>query len=127
MPSKARPLSPHLGIYRWSMTMALSIVHRMSGGFLGLGAIVMVMVLVSIASGPESFSGMQALLGSFLGQLFLFAWTLALYIHLANGVRHLVWDAGYGFGKEESEKTALIAIAAGLALTILTWIVAWVV
>lgn len=92
-----RPLSPHLTIWRWHITMATSIAHRVSGVALYVGAIVLTVWLVSIAAGPDVFEAVNGLLLSLPGRAVLFAFTLAATFHLANGVRHLVWDTGAGF------------------------------
>lgn len=120
-----RPLSPHLGIYRWQLTMALSILHRASGVFLSLGAIVMVAILASVALGPGQYESIQAWLAHPVGLLLLLAWTLALYLHLANGVRHLVWDTGIGLEKNIANKSGLWVVAFAVLATLATWAFAW--
>ena len=99
-----RPLSPHLGIYRWKLTMALSILHRMTGVFLSMGAVLLVTMLISVASGPDYFGFMMGLLTHPIGTLLLFFWSFSLYLHMANGVRHLFWDMGWGFSKSTFHK-----------------------
>src|SRR5262245_31092410 len=96
-PAAARPLSPHLQVYRWQLTMSLSILHRATGVGLAVGTVILVWCLVAAATGPEQFAFAQAMLGSWVGRILLFGWTFALFYHLANGIRHLFWDAGYGF------------------------------
>ncbi len=125
MGTSQRPLSPHLGIYRWQLTMALSILHRMSGVFLGIGAVVMVIVLASIASGSSQFETVQSWLAHPIGLLLLFGWTFALYLHLANGVRHLVWDAGVALEKHTANRSGLFVIAFAVLATAATWAIAW--
>jgi len=95
MRSADRPLSPHLQIYRWQLTSVLSILHRATGVVLSAGAILLVWWLVAAASGPEAYEGVEDFLGSWLGLLVLFGWTVSLFYHLCNGVRHLVWDTGH--------------------------------
>ena len=95
-----RPLSPHLQIYRWYFTMALSIAHRVTGVGLALGLLLLTWWLLALASGPEAFATVQAVMDSWLGVLVLFVYTLVLFYHMGNGVRHLVWDFGYGFDVE---------------------------
>ena len=97
-----RPLSPHLQVYRWQWTMALSILHRATGLALTVGALLMVFWLLALATGPDSFAGLQAFLGSWFGRLLLFGWTWALAYHFLNGIRHLVWDAGKGFDRHRT-------------------------
>lgn len=92
-----RPLSPHLQVYRWQITNTLSILHRLTGLALSLGALVLAGWLVSLASGPEAYSRAQAVFASAWFKLPLAGWTFCFFYHLANGVRHLFWDAGLGF------------------------------
>ena len=125
MGTPQRPLSPHLGIYRWQLTMALSILHRASGAFLGIGAVLLVVVLTSIAMGAETFALVQSWLAHPIGLVLLFGWSFALYLHLANGVRHLVWDTGLGLEKHIANKSGLWVIAFALLATAATWAVAW--
>ena len=94
----ARPLSPHLQVYRWPVSMALSIVHRATGIGLSVGALVMTGWLLAAATSDAAFATIQALLGSPLGILLIFGWTAALILHLCLGIRHLVWDTGRGYG-----------------------------
>lgn len=120
-----RPLSPHLGIYRWQLTMALSILHRLTGVFLSIGAVLLVIVLASIATGPAEFLMIQEWISHPIGQVVLIAWTFALFLHLANGVRHLFWDAGWGFGKSTANQTGILVMLFALVATIATWVLAW--
>lgn len=118
-----RPLSPHLQVYKFEWTMALSITHRITGVGLAVGTLLLTWWLVAAAAGPESFARAQKFIGSGLGLLLMFGWTWALFYHLANGIRHLVWDAGYSFELKNAEKGAYIVAAASLGLTILAWII----
>jgi succinate dehydrogenase / fumarate reductase, cytochrome b subunit len=90
----SRPLSPHLQIYRPQITSVLSISHRATGLALSLGTLLLVWWLVALARGPEAFASVQSFVGSWLGRLLLLGWTFSLFFHLANGIRHLCWDAG---------------------------------
>jgi succinate dehydrogenase / fumarate reductase, cytochrome b subunit len=119
----SRPLSPHLDIYRWQWTMALSILHRATGVALTVGTLLLTWWLVSAAIGPAAFAKAQGFIGSGLGMLLLFGWTFALFYHMAAGIRHLVWDAGYSFDLPSAEKGAYIVIGASLVLTVATWVV----
>lgn len=119
----SRPLSPHLDIYRWQWTMALSILHRATGVALTVGTLLLTWWLVSAAIGPAAFAKAQGFIGSGLGMLLLFGWTFALFYHMAAGIRHLVWDAGYSFDLPSAEKGAYIVIGASLILTVATWVV----
>ncbi len=120
-----RPLSPHLGIYRWQLTMALSILHRATGVFLSIGAVLIVVVLTSIAMGAAQYVTVQSWLAHPIGLALLVAWSFALYLHLANGVRHLIWDAGIGLEKHVANKSGLWVIAFAVLATAATWAVAW--
>lgn len=122
MAQGARPLSPHLQIYRWYLTMATSILHRVTGSALVVGLLLFTWWLAAIAAGPESFAIVQAVMHNFFGWLVLFGFTLALFYHLANGIRHLAWDAGYGFDKAVAHKTGIATFAAAGGLTVLFWL-----
>ena len=101
--------------------MALSIMHRLTGLALALGAVLLVWWLMALATGPEAFARAQSLMGSFLGRLALFGFTLALLFHLLNGIRHLAWDAGFGFSLAASRATGVIVLVLSLALTFAAW------
>lgn len=122
--ARKRPISPHLQIYKPQITSALSILHRITGGVLVVGTLVLVYWLGAIAAGPEAYAQAKAILGSFIGKVALFGWTWALFYHLANGIRHLVWDAGYGFDLPTVYLTSKITVAASFILTILIWLIA---
>src|SRR5690242_2044070 len=92
-----RPASPPMGIYRWQITMTMSLLHRATGVALAVGTLALVYWLVSAARGVEAYSDTQALFGSWIGQFLLWGWTFSLFYHLCNGIRHLAWDAGWGF------------------------------
>ena len=119
-----RPLSPHLQVYRWPLSMALSILHRASGVFLAAGTIVLVWWLMAVAAGGEHYVTFSACIASPLGQLALLGWTVALMFHLLNGIRHLAWDAGWGFDKARTEATGWVVVIGTVALTALVWWVA---
>jgi succinate dehydrogenase / fumarate reductase cytochrome b subunit len=91
-----RPLSPYW-IYRWEITMWLSSLHRITGLLLSLGAVVLAAWLIALASGPEAFGTMAGLVGAGWFKPLLVGWVFCFFFHLANGIRHLTWDAGYGF------------------------------
>lgn len=122
MATANRPLSPHLQIYRWQNSMTLSILHRATGIALAVGTLLLVYWLAAAAAGPQAFDTAQALLGSFLGRLCLLGWSFALFYHLANGIRHLAWDAGWGFELPVMATTAWIVVIAAGILTLLAWI-----
>ena len=122
MARSARPLSPHLQVYRWYFTMALSIGHRVSGIGLALGLVLLTWWLLALASGPEAFATVQAVMHSWLGVLVLFVYTFVLFYHLANGVRHLAWDMGYGFELQAAINSGIAVLAFAGAMTVLVWL-----
>ena len=121
MATTSRPLSPHLQIYRPQLTSVLSITHRATGLLLCAGAIVFAWWVVALASGPEAFAAVRSALGSWLGIAFLFAWTFSFFFHLCNGIRHLFWDAGFGFELRTAHASGMAVIAGSIALTVLAW------
>ncbi len=108
-----RPLSPHLGVWRWHVTMATSIFHRASGVALYLGAMVLTGWLAALAGGQRAYEGYMGALQSPLGLLVLFGITAAACYHLSNGIRHLVWDAGKGFSPKTSNASGWATIICG--------------
>lgn len=120
--SSERPLSPHLQVYRPQLTSVLSILHRLTGIFLALGTLLLVWWLVAAAAGPEAYGAVQWFLGSWLGYLLLFGWSVAFFYHLCNGIRHLVWDAGYGLELEDVYRSGWAVVIATAALTVIAWI-----
>lgn len=125
MQTDNRPLSPHLQIYRLPLTALTSISHRISGVMLLVGSLVLVYWLVALAGGPVSHEQASAVLGNWFVQLLMFVWTFALFYHLSNGIRHLFWDAGYGFELDIAHKSGIAAVAAAGVLTVVAWIIAW--
>ena len=121
----ARPLSPHLQIYRWSWTMAMSIAHRVTGSALYAGTVLIAAWLVAAASGAGAYETAQAIAGSFLGRLVLFGYSFALLHHMVGGLRHFVWDMGYGYDPETRMNMAKYSVFVSAGLTILLWIVAY--
>ncbi|MGQ9371380.1 succinate dehydrogenase, cytochrome b556 subunit [Azospirillum sp. ST 5-10] len=119
----SRPLSPHLQVYRFEWTMALSITHRITGVGLVIGTLLLAWWLIAAAAGPEAFATAQGFIGSWFGMLLMFGWTWALFYHLSNGIRHLVWDTGMAFELQNAELGAYIVVGASLGLTVLAWIV----
>ena len=122
-----RPLSPHLQVYRPQLTSMLSILHRITGVALAVGTLLLVYWLAAAASGPESYASAQGFVGSWFGLLLLFGWSYALFYHLCNGIRHLFWDAGYGFELEQAYRSGLAVVGASAVLTVLSWIVGTIV
>lgn len=125
MTSHNRPLSPHLQIYKPQITSVLSITHRATGVVLCGGLLLLVYWVVAIASGPEAYAGLQSFNGSFLGRLLLFVWSLSLFYHLCNGIRHLFWDAGYGLEIEAAQTSGWAVVIASVVLTVAAWVWAY--
>ncbi|WP_119167539.1 succinate dehydrogenase, cytochrome b556 subunit [Algihabitans albus] len=122
-----RPLSPHLQVYRPQLTSVLSILHRITGLALAGGTLLLVWWLVAAAVGPEAYASATGFIGSWLGLFMLLGWSAALFYHLANGIRHLVWDAGYGFELETVYRSGWAVVIATIALTALAWIIGLVI
>lgn len=119
-----RPLSPHISIYRWPVTMVTSILHRATGIAMAAGFIVLVGWLFDAASGPEVYAKFLGVMNSTLGWILLVGWSYAFFYHLSNGIRHLVWDTGRGLEKEQATASAWFVIAASIVLTAAFWWVA---
>jgi succinate dehydrogenase / fumarate reductase cytochrome b subunit len=117
-----RPLSPHLQIYRWQLTSVLSILHRASGVALTLGTILLVWWLAAAADGPQAYGSVQWFLASWVGRILWFGWSVALFYHLCNGLRHLWWDTGRGFELKSVYSSGWAMVAATAALTVIAWI-----
>jgi len=124
MSTSNRPLSPHLQVYRPQLTSVLSISHRATGVALAAGAVLLVVWLLALAGGPESYASASSVLGSLPGKAVMFLFTLALFYHLCNGIRHLFWDAGYGFELATAYASGKAVVAIAAVLTALTWIIA---
>jgi succinate dehydrogenase / fumarate reductase cytochrome b subunit len=120
-----RPLSPHLKVYRWSWTMTMSIVHRVTGSALALGIALLAIWLVALASGPRAYEAVQGFFGSPIGILILFGYTFVLMHHMLGGVRHLVWDFGHGMEPAQRINMARFTLVGSVALTVLIWVVAF--
>lgn len=126
MASMNRPLSPHLQVYRPQMTSVLSILHRVTGVVLTIGTVLLTWWLVSAAYGPDAFAVCQAFLGSWFGQLLLWGFTFSLFYHLSNGIRHLLWDFGWGFELPQVRASGIVMLASAVVLTVITLIAAYV-
>ena len=127
MTPASRPLSPHLQIYRPQITSVLSIGHRATGLALGAGTIFLVWWLVAAATSDVAFATAQGFFGSWLGLLLLFGWSFSFFYHLCNGIRHLVWDAGFGFDLRTTYISGWTVLGASGALTVLAWVVGLVI
>jgi succinate dehydrogenase / fumarate reductase cytochrome b subunit len=119
----SRPLSPHLQVYRWPISMAISILHRVTGVALGVGTLLLTWWLVAAAGPDEVFDRAQWFMGSALGLLLLFGWTAALIFHFFSGIRHLAWDAGFGFDAPVYGTTGWGVVIATAVCTVLVWAV----
>lgn len=120
-----RPMSPHLSVWRWHVTMATSILHRATGMALYVGVLIAAGWAVALAAGPGAFHGYRLLLASPLGQLALFGLTVSLFYHLANGVRHLFWDTGRGLEPKTADMSGWAAIVFGVVAAVLIWAIAF--
>ncbi len=127
MSTQNRPLSPHLQVYKWQWTMFLSIVHRATGVALAAGTLLLLWWLLALADGPESFALVQKVVASWIGRLVLFGWTWALFYHLCNGIRHLVWDVGLGFELEVARASGYVVAGVSVLLTVLAWVAGYAV
>jgi len=116
-----RPLSPHVQVWRWHLTMFTSIAHRASGAGLYAGALILAAWAVALASGPAVYDSYRHLMGSPLGKVVLFLLTLGVFYHLANGIRHLVWDSGRGLDIKSANFSAVVAIAFAIVATLVIW------
>ena len=124
MATRERPLSPHLQVYRWQITMTMSILHRVTGVGLVAGAFGLAWWLLAVAAGGEQYARAAACLASPLGKFLLFGFSLALVYHLLNGLRHLFWDIGWGFEIPEVYKSGYIVAVLTVLLTAVIWFVA---
>jgi len=120
-----RPLSPHLSIYKPAITMTTSIIHRITGGALYFGTVLLAVWLISAAVSEECFNFVNGLFGSWVGRLVLFGYTWALMQHLAGGIRHFIWDMGAGLEKHTASKMAWATVVFSVVATILIWVVAY--
>jgi succinate dehydrogenase / fumarate reductase, cytochrome b subunit len=124
---RPRPLSPHLSVYRPTMTMAMSIAHRISGAALYVGVLLLAWFLIAVSSDASSFAVFSDFISSFIGRLTLFVITWALFHHLVGGVRHILWDAGYGLDAPLRDQMAWATAIGGFALTVLVWAIGFAV
>lgn len=127
MAHDSRPLSPDIQIYRPQLTSVLSISHRITGVALSVGALPLVAWLIAVAAGPHAYSVAQSFTNSWLGLLLMLAWTFSFFFHLCNGIRHLAWDAGYGFELRTIYASGWMALAASAALTVIAWSTSFIV
>jgi succinate dehydrogenase / fumarate reductase cytochrome b subunit len=123
--SADRPISPHLQVWRWHVTMATSIFHRASGMALYFGALILAGWAIALASGPDAYGAYMSLLGSIVGKLVMFGLTLALTYHFANGIRHLIWDLGAGLNVKSANASGWFAIVIAVVAAVAIWVVAY--
>ncbi len=117
-----RPLSPHLQIYRWQWTMALSILHRMTGVALAAGMLLLLCWLAAAAAGPTQYAAIQAFLGHWIGRALMLGFVFSLFYHLLNGIRHLFWDAGKGFAIPIARASGILVALGAVVLTLLAFV-----
>jgi succinate dehydrogenase / fumarate reductase cytochrome b subunit len=125
MSPQSRPLSPHLQVYRPMYTMVLSISHRISGVFQSIGMLLLVYWLVAAASGDDAYARATAFFGNPLVRLAIAGWVIAFWFHLFAGIRHLVWDAGYGFEKQVARRSARFVVIMAALASLFTLALAW--
>jgi succinate dehydrogenase / fumarate reductase cytochrome b subunit len=124
-PLRPRPISPFLfppfGTYSWQITSAISILHRVSGIALGVGALMLTWWLLALLGEPSDFDAVQDFLGSIFGRILLLGWTWALFFHLSNGIRHLVWDTGHALTLPNVYRGGWMVIILSVLLTAAAW------
>ena len=121
---RERPMSPHLSVWRWHLTMATSILHRATGVALYVGALIAAAWAISLAGGPDVYGAFKAVMGSFFGKFVLFGLTVSALYHLGNGVRHLTWDLGFGLDVKSANASGVAVIAFAVAATLAVWVIA---
>ncbi len=124
MSSSHRPLSPHLQIYRLPLLAVMSITHRIAGVALAIGLLLLAWWLGALAAGPGAYGAVQAVLGSLIGRVVMLGFTGALFYHLFNGLRHLLWDIGWGFEIPQAYNSGRTVIAVAALATVVTWLAA---
>jgi succinate dehydrogenase / fumarate reductase, cytochrome b subunit len=126
-PRRPRPLSPHLSIYKVTMTMAMSFAHRISGAALYVGVLMLAWFLIAASTDAATFAVFSDFIQSFFGRLILFGFSWALFHHLVGGLRHIIWDAGYGLDAPLRDQMAWATLIGGFALTIVVWAIGYAV
>lgn len=125
--TRQRPLSPHLSIYKPTVTMTTSIIHRITGCALYVGTLLIAAWLISAAISEDCFNFVNGLFGTWIGRLVLFGYTWALMQHFAGGIRHFIWDMGAGLEKHTASKIAWATVAFSVIATVLIWVAAYTV
>ena len=121
MADTQRPLSPHMGIYKWQVQMVTSIVHRATGIALSVGTLLVLWGVYSLASGEDSYNQFKTCIGSPIGLVLMFGWTWALFYHLCNGIRHLFQDGGMGYAIPQFVRSSWLSIIGSIVLAIIVW------
>ena len=122
---RPRPLSPHIQVYKFMLTYVMSGFHRVTGLVLYFGFLLVAWWLIAAASGPNAYGYVEWFMGSLIGRLVLLGYTWALLHHMLGGMRHLIWDLGYGFEPNEREFLALATIVGSITLTLIVWVVGY--
>ncbi len=125
--ARPRPLSPHLGIYRLTLTMVMSGLHRITALALYAGTLLLVWFLIAASADAATFSWFSAFIHSFVGRFVLLGYTWSLFHHLFGGIRHFIWDTGYGLDAPQRDQLAGATLAASLTLTLIVWIIGYAV
>lgn len=118
-------MSPHLQVWRWHVTMLTSILHRVTGVGIYLGALILAAWAISLGAGPEAYAMFLGIMGSWLGKLVLLGMSASLFFHLGNGVRHLIWDFGHGLSKEDASSSSFAVLGFAIAATGAVWAIAY--
>lgn len=125
--SRPRPLSPHLQIYRWTITMAVSIAHRITGVGLYVGVLLLAWFLLALSTDAANFAIFSAFIHSFIGRLALFGFTWSLFQHLLSGLRHFIMDAGHGLEPPMRDPITWATLVGSVGLTFVVWIIGYIV
>ncbi|MEW5686553.1 MAG: succinate dehydrogenase, cytochrome b556 subunit [Pseudomonadota bacterium] len=117
-------MSPHLSVWRWHVTMAASIATRVTGVGLYLGALILAAWALCLAAGPEAYGTFKLVMGSPLGKFVLLGMSVSFFYHLASGVRHMIWDLGYGMKIQQANALSVASFAFAIAATVAVWVIA---
>ncbi|MCX7546026.1 succinate dehydrogenase, cytochrome b556 subunit [Marinicella gelatinilytica] len=124
MSSSNRPLSPHLQVYKFPLTVKTSILHRITGMLLAFGLVIFVYWLYALATDVAAADQLRSWLLSVPGQILVYLWLYTFFYHFCNGIRHLFWDVGKGFSNEQARRSAMVVLIVPLLLTIGTYVLA---
>jgi len=122
---KPRPTSPHLSIYRWQISMSLSILHRLTGTALAFGLVFLTWWVFAVLCGPVAYETFLDFTRSIVGRVFLIGWSWSLMYHMLNGIRHLFWDMGKGFEIPTMTQSGIMVVLGSFILTALIWLLAF--